>query len=264
MPHMRPASSSRRTAVIAALGLSLLLGLMGGAARAHAHPADRPGTAPPQYTAARDAVVRDGRAAARLIAAGEAARLDARFTPQLAARVPLDRLEALLRDTRAAAPVGAREGETALPLAPGRRIYIADHAWDGRTLGLTVAFDARARIGSLLVAPREPLAADPAAGAPAAVLRMPVDGTWWTFWGGPAQRQNHHVQAPTSATRSTSSGGATAARRAATAPPTPTTTRGASRSPRRRGASSSRRATASATTGRRSRSRTGTSRPATT
>jgi murein DD-endopeptidase MepM/ murein hydrolase activator NlpD len=196
MPHMRPTSSSRRTAAIAALCLSLLLGLAGGAARAHAHPADRPGTPPPQYAAARDAVVRDGRAAARLIAAGEAARLHARFTPQLAAQVPLDRLEALLRDTRAAAPVGAREGESALPLAPTRRIYIADHAWDGRTLGFTVAFDARARIGSLLVAPREPLAADPAAGAPAAVLRMPVDGTWWTFWGGPAQRQNHHVQVP--------------------------------------------------------------------
>ena len=59
-----------------------------------------------------------------------------------------------------------------------------------------MAFDARARIGSLLVAPRQPLPPDPAAGAPAAVLRMPVGGTWWTFWGGRAERQNHHVDVP--------------------------------------------------------------------
>ncbi len=192
MPHMRPTSSSRRMAVIAAMLISLLTGLTS----APAHPADRPGLASLGYAHARDAVLREGRAAGRLVAAGDAARLHARFAPPLAKQVSLDELERLLRDIRAAAPVGAREGDTALPLAPGRRVYIADHRWGGRTLGLTLALDARGRIGSMRIAPREPLPPDPAARAETPALRLPVTGTWWTFWGGPSERQNHHVSAP--------------------------------------------------------------------
>jgi murein DD-endopeptidase MepM/ murein hydrolase activator NlpD len=197
MPHhQRPTPRSRRSAIVTALCIALLAGAWTSAARADARPAGRLATTPSGYDAARAALAREGRAATRLVAAGDARALHDRFTPALARRVSRPALARLLAGTRATAPIGGRIGETVLPLGGDRRTYVADHRWGDGALGITFAFTAAGRIGAALIRPREPLPPDPAAAAPPSVLRLPVAGTWWVFWGGPSERQNHHAPVP--------------------------------------------------------------------
>jgi hypothetical protein len=82
---------------------------------------------------------------AELLRAGEAEALHARFGPALAAEVPLESLRKMLAQTLAAAPIGARIGESALPLGPGWRIYRADHRWGDGSWGSSSAWTGRAR-----------------------------------------------------------------------------------------------------------------------
>jgi murein DD-endopeptidase MepM/ murein hydrolase activator NlpD len=198
MPHRsRPTPRSRRSAVVTALCVALLAGAWTSAARADARPAGRLATAqPPGHDAARAALAREGRAAARLVADGDARALHARFTRALARRVSQPEVARLLARTRATAPVGARLGESLLPLGGDRRTYVADYRWGDGALGITFAFTARGRIGAVLIRPRDPLPPDPASGAAPSLLRLPVAGTWWVFWGGPSERQNHHAPVP--------------------------------------------------------------------
>ncbi len=103
----------------------------------------------------------------------------------------------MLGETLRAAPVGARTEESALPMAPARRVYTAVHRWGKRTIVLQAVFDARGRIAGINLAPPNALPRDPHAGRRLrARLALPFEGTWWVFWGGPTERQNYHVVAP--------------------------------------------------------------------
>ena len=103
----------------------------------------------------------------------------------------------MLAEIRGAAPIGARTTESALPMAPDRRLYTAVHRWGGRAVVLQVVLDARGAIAAISLAPPNALPPDPHAGRPLrADLSLPFNGTWWVFWGGPTERQNYHVVAP--------------------------------------------------------------------
>jgi murein DD-endopeptidase MepM/ murein hydrolase activator NlpD len=168
--------------------LALLLALLAVAAA---------GAAPPGYEAARADIAREGRAVVELVRARDAEALFSRFSPEAAARVPLSEVEKVLAQTFAKAALGRRTGESALPTAPARRLYVADHRWGSRTLALTVVFDASGAIAGIGLSPRRALPRDPRAGYRLrARLSLPFRGEWWVFWGGPTERQNYHVVAP--------------------------------------------------------------------
>jgi len=172
-----------------AVALALVL-----AAAAPAAAQARPDDVPRGYRAAVADLRQEGRAVARLVAAGDAAALHARFTPALAADLSPEELEALLAQVGA---VGARLGDSALPVSRDRRNYIADHRLAGGTLAIELTFDRRDRVAYFALRPREPLPPDPGAGhQPANRLRLPLHGRWWVLWGGPDERRNYHVVAP--------------------------------------------------------------------
>ena len=153
--------------------------------------------APPAYELSQQRIVVEGRAIAALARAGDADSIYARFSPEAARSVPLSEVERVLGEALRAAPVGARTEESALPMAPGRRVYTAVHRWGKRTIMLRAVFDARGRIAGINLAPPNALPRDPNAGRRLrARLALPFEGTWWVFWGGPTERQNYHVVAP--------------------------------------------------------------------
>jgi murein DD-endopeptidase MepM/ murein hydrolase activator NlpD len=158
-------------------------------------PAASAGAPPRGYKEARAEIVRDGRAAARLIVAGDASALHARLAPAYAQEVPEATLRELLGQVLAAGPIGERRGESALPSGPDRRHYIADHAHAGGVLAIELSFDAQDRITYLRLRSRTPLPPDPGAGQRVR-LRLPVAGTWWVWWGGPDERRNYHAVFP--------------------------------------------------------------------
>jgi hypothetical protein len=89
----------------------------------------------PGYDSLRDSLLAQGRAVDALVAAGDADAVVARFTPELAGRVTKADVEHVLAAT---GHLGVRVGESALPLSPARRVYLADHRSGSRTLALTV------------------------------------------------------------------------------------------------------------------------------
>ena len=151
----------------------------------------------PAYVSARADVQRDGRAVAALVRAGDAPAIFARFSPALARAVPLPTVKHVLRETLASAPVGRRTGETVLPAAPDRRLYLADHRWGDRMVALRVSFYRTGAIAGIDLRPRTALPRDPHPGRTLrARLTLPFRGEWWVFWGGRSERQNYHVIAP--------------------------------------------------------------------
>jgi hypothetical protein len=117
----------------------------------------------PGYDAAVEALRADGRAVAALVAAGDADAILARFTPRLPREVPRADVEQVLSQRLAQAPLGEVVGESALPLAPDRRAYIADHRWGAGTLTLTVVLDAAGAIDAIGLRPPAPIGRDPRA-----------------------------------------------------------------------------------------------------
>lgn len=194
----------RRTATLGLLVATALA--LGADARALAPGADAravaPGAPPPGYVQARAAIVHEGRAVARLIAAGDARGLVARFAPDYAREVPEAAVRELLGEVLAAGPVGKRRGEGALPLSRRQRGYAADHAHGGGVLAIEVLFDARRRITSLLLRRRTPLPPDPAGGREVR-LRFPLSGTWWVFWAARTSAATTTRSRPTNATHTT-------------------------------------------------------------
>jgi murein DD-endopeptidase MepM/ murein hydrolase activator NlpD len=156
----------------------------------------RPGDVPAGYAAAQRSVAEEGRALVRLIRAGDAETLHARFAPELAAEISLEELGELLDQVAAAGPVGARLDERAAPLRPGLRAYTADHRWGERTLAIDAVTDGRGAVTSLRLAPRAELPPDPGAGRDV-TLRFPLPGTWWVMWGGATELRNYHAVEPT-------------------------------------------------------------------
>jgi hypothetical protein len=178
----------RTTGTALAFLIAAALALLPGA------PAKASGT-PPGYAEARADLIQDGRDVGRLVLAGDARALFARFTPEYAQEVSEESVRELLGQVLATGPIGARRGESALPLGTDRRAYAADHEWAGGVLAIEVAFDARGRIAGLGLEGRTPLPPDPGAGRDVQ-LRLPVAGTWWVYWGGPTERQNYHAPTP--------------------------------------------------------------------
>ncbi len=133
---------------------------------------------------------RDGRELVRLVRAGDAAALHARFVPGLATR---EEVEALLAQL---GPVGRRRAESAVPLGPGRRAYTADLRHGDGLLAADFALDARDRVTYVTLRPRAPLPPDPAAGREPADLPLPLTGRWLVLWGGPDELRNYHAVHP--------------------------------------------------------------------
>jgi murein DD-endopeptidase MepM/ murein hydrolase activator NlpD len=179
----------RLTAITRWLPIALVLALLAST------PAAASGAPPPGYAEARADLLQTGRAVTRLVAGGHAGRLHARFAPAYARQIPKSQVRELLDRTLAAGPIGARRGESVLPLGRDRRAYAADHAWAGTVLAIEVTFDARGRITSLGLRERTPLPPDPGAGRDVG-LRLPLAGTWWVYWGGPSELQNYHAVTP--------------------------------------------------------------------
>jgi len=153
--------------------------------------------APPAYERSQQRILVDGRAVAALVRAGDADGLFERFTPGLARAVPLSEVERILGETLRIAPVGAPTAESALPLGPSRRGYVALHQWGERAIMLQAFLDARGRIDAIALAPPKTLPRDPTGRRQLrARLVLPFHGTWWVVSGGPTEQQNHHVVAP--------------------------------------------------------------------
>jgi murein DD-endopeptidase MepM/ murein hydrolase activator NlpD len=181
-----------RTAALAALGLAIIL-----AGAAFGNPVVSERSVPRGYEAASTAILREGQAVAELVRAGDAESVFARFTPELAQAVPKSTVEQVLRETLASAPVGRIIGESALPAGPDRRIYLVDHRWGARRLGISVVLDEDGAIAGIDVSPRTRLPRDLNAGRKLrARLSLPFRGEWWVFWGGHVERLNYHVVAP--------------------------------------------------------------------
>jgi murein DD-endopeptidase MepM/ murein hydrolase activator NlpD len=152
---------------------------------------------PRGYEAASTAILREGQAVVEKIRAGDAESVFALFSSELAQTVPKSTVEQVLRETVASAPLGARIGESALPAGPDRRIYLADHRWGARRLGISLVLDDTGAIAGIEVRPRKPLPRDPNARRELrARLSLPFRGEWWVFWGGHVERLNYHVVAP--------------------------------------------------------------------
>jgi len=106
-------------------------------------------------------------------------------------------VERILGEPLRIAPVGGPTAESALPLGPSRRGYVALHQWGERAIMLQVFLDARGRIDAIALAPPKTLPRDPTGRRQLrARLVLPFHGTWWVVSGGPTEQQNHHVVAP--------------------------------------------------------------------
>jgi Peptidase family M23 len=148
---------------------------------------------PRGYDAAVAELRSDGRELVELIAANDAAAFHAR----VAGGLTLEEIEALFDAVHAAGPVGARLGESALPVDRRTRWYIADHQHGAGVLAVELTLDARDRVTSVRLRSRTPLPDDPAADhQPQNRLSFPLAGTWWVLWGGPDERRNYHVVFP--------------------------------------------------------------------
>jgi murein DD-endopeptidase MepM/ murein hydrolase activator NlpD len=173
--------------VLAATALALLVGAGPSAAEA---------AKPPGYAQAGADTLRQGRAVLALVRAGDVDAIYARFSPQLARAVSRAEVERVLRDTRSAAPIGGTLAESALPMSPARRAYAAELRWGPRRLAFQVVVGAGRRLEAIDLRPLRALPPDPHAGRRLlARLRLPFEGEWWVFWGGPTERQNYHVVA---------------------------------------------------------------------
>jgi len=133
---------------------------------------------------------RDGRELVRMVRAGDAAALHARFARGLATR---EEVEALLAQL---GPVGPRRAESAVPLGPDRRVYGADLRHGDGLLAADFVLDARDRVTYVKLRPRTLLPPDPAAAREPADLPLPLTGRWLVLWGGPDELRNYHAVHP--------------------------------------------------------------------
>ena len=162
---------------------------------------DEGGTRPPaavlppaDYVAARDRVLAEARLVRTQMEARDAAALFARFSPEMAAAVPLAQVEALVGAFAAAGGFTAVANERAVPISRRVRTYVADVTMDGEELAMAVAFDEAWKIAGLQFSslPETP----PAGEGPPVTLPFPAAGPWLVFWGGDDPRDNYHVVAP--------------------------------------------------------------------
>lgn len=145
----------------------------------------------------------EGRSVAELIRSRDGAALERKFTPDMAAAVPIGPLQQLLDDTITKdSPLGDRVKEST-DTANGFATYTAEHVWRrGQDLAIVIAFvkDGGKIAGlNLKVVPADALPPDPHAGYRLkAHLRLPFEpgNTWTVVWGGDTRALNYHVDYP--------------------------------------------------------------------
>ena len=177
---------SIRMPALAAAVVCALVGIVAAAA------------APPGYVQSQRHIAVEGRDASVARSRGRCGGACSRGSrPSSPERCRSQRCDACSTPTLGAAPIGARTGESALPLGPNRRTYVAEHRWGPRTIALQAVFDSRGVIAGIDLGPRRGSRATRAPGIGSeARLSLPIRGEWWVFWGGPTERQNYHVVAP--------------------------------------------------------------------
>lgn len=151
---------------------------------------------PADYVRARDRLLRLGRAAVDLMIAGDGKGLYARLNGEMRQAISEADLLEQVEQFVAQAPVGPRLGDDVY-IDARAQVYFADVSWGSDTLAITIVFDADDLIAGMVAPPRAALPADPRADTPSRVdLTLPFEGDWYVFWGGPTERQNYHVIAP--------------------------------------------------------------------
>lgn len=147
--------------------------------------------------AARAVVLSRARAVMTLVKAGDSQSLFDRFNPSMAAAVPEAQVSGMLKPALAQSPIGACLGESARDGGQGNSIYMADYAWNGSQLAVTIDFDPDGKIAQMLLDPNHPLPPDPMATyVTKGIYRLPFRGTWFVFWGGNTEADNYHVDYP--------------------------------------------------------------------
>ncbi len=156
----------------------------------------------------REAAVRKiGRDIVAIIASKDAPGLFARFTPELAARVPEDSLRAVFGSTLTAkTPLGALVRDSIEAVEGDYFRYSAVHVWNKETrqnITVIVTFEAGGanRIAGLTLRPELPAKLPPDAKAgykQKARLMLPFapGDEWYVYWGGDSRAVNYHVDYP--------------------------------------------------------------------
>jgi murein DD-endopeptidase MepM/ murein hydrolase activator NlpD len=148
------------------------------------------------YTALVDSTTAEGTAVVDLLLNGEFDTLYARFSADFQAQVTPEQLEEVYKQLTGTAPIGERIADRAL-LSVDQRIYAAQYVWGNSTVVFVAIFNEAGTIDGLMAQPVPALPDDPGADYQSTVtFRLPFDGLWYTFWGGPDMLHNQHVTAP--------------------------------------------------------------------
>lgn len=94
-------------------------------------------------------------------------------------------------------PIGGQQRERSLPIGGTGEHYAATHSWGEIALMFLVVPDAAGKVAAFTIVPQYPLPDDPAEAYDSdATYRLPFDGVWFTYWGGPTEFQNYHAATP--------------------------------------------------------------------
>ncbi len=147
------------------------------------------------YAALENTAQTLGSAAIDLFLAQDFETLYEQFGEQLAAVVTADALEQGYTQLTAMSPIGEQSSARIMPLG-GALVYMADYAWNDAGLTFSLAFNASDEIDGLNIAPSPALPDDPAQDYVSdTTFQLPLDGLWYTAWGGGDRIHNYHVDA---------------------------------------------------------------------
>jgi murein DD-endopeptidase MepM/ murein hydrolase activator NlpD len=120
-----------------------------------------------------------------------------RFSPTMQAAITLEQFEEGYDQITAAGAIGERSDFRILS-ASGYRVYKGLYAWgDDQEIMFNIFFNDAGEIEGLIPQPISELPEDPAADYQNTVtFRLPFDGLWYTYWGGPDVPHNYHVETP--------------------------------------------------------------------
>lgn len=97
----------------------------------------------------------------------------------------------------ASRPIGDRRAERSLAAGGTGENYASTFAWGDISLLFLIMPDSSEKVAAFTITPQYPLPDDPAAGYESEVTyRLPFDGLWFTYWGGPTELQNYHATTP--------------------------------------------------------------------
>lgn len=139
--------------------------------------------------------VTEGAAVVDQFISGELDTLYERFSDEMQAAISLEQLETGYNQLSTVGAIGERVDYRVFT-APGARVYYAVHTWgEDQQISITAAFNEADEISGLGLQPVNELPEDPAADYQSEVtFRLPFDGLWHTFWGGPDVLHNYHTE----------------------------------------------------------------------